>query len=621
LCSIDSTRSFAAKYLRMRWKKNITSEQPVASYLRKVQQIVGVLGLLCSASPLCAQQTVEQANTDSNNATLVSTELTDAEQSRLVTAKLNQLRYVQSVLDTKVTERRELGNRIAVANEQDKNDLRREASELTTDITQLRATLETIATGGVDRKLFESKTKEEKKDWREDVSLIAQPVLDSLKEITEKPRRIKELNELIELKNKEIEISADALNNLELTAVTDDAQALHGSLLNLTSKWQKRLSDAEAAIAVAQIQLKGLEGDQPLSETIYAALVKFAKGRGLTILMAIAAAWFVWFCVRLLLKTYQHTLLDKRQKNSRTRYRVAKYSIQATTFSLILIAIFIVFYERHDVLLLGLLILLIVGFVLNAKQLLPKYVKEARLLLNLGAMREGERVIYNGLPFRVDSINMYTIFQNPELNGTFRVPLAELTKVTSRAITNDSWFPTSAGDIIFLGDDNLLEVLTQNPDTVELKKRGGELLTIPTAQFYTMSMTNLTRLGTFGVTGSFGVDYNHQQISVNTIPNQLNEAIHSAITNCDLGSALVEVRVELAEAANSSINYWIFVTMDSQAAFSYFRVQRIIQSACIETCGRNGWTIPFPHIALVKKPGEQGNTSTVVPGPPLSVTG
>jgi len=164
----------------------------------------------------------------------------------------------------------------------------------------------------------------------EDVSLIAQPVLDSLKEITEKPRRVKELNELIELKKAEINVSKEALGNLVTVTRSDGTQELTGSLLNLTNKWQKRLDDAQGAITLADIQLKGLAGDQPLSESIYSALIKFAKGRGLTIVMAIAVAWIVWFGVRLLLKVYLHTMLDKRQKGSRTRYRVAKYSVQAT---------------------------------------------------------------------------------------------------------------------------------------------------------------------------------------------------------------------------------------------------------------------------------------------------
>lgn len=516
-------------------------------------------------------------------------------------ANLKQLRYIQSVLDSKLLERRKLGDDIALANEQDKADLRRNARILTTDIAQLRNTIETLATGGVDRKLFEQSAEKQETDWREDVSLIAQPVLDSLKEITEKPRKIKELNELIELKQEEISVSSNALDKLAEARIDDKGQTLFNTIQGLTNKWQKRKDDAQSTIEIARIQLNSLDGDQPLSSTIYAALVKFAKGRGLTIVMAIVAAWLVWFVVRMLLKTYRHTLLDRRQPDSRTRYRVAKYSVQALTFTLVLIAVFIVFYERHDVLLLGLLILLIVGFVLNAKQLLPRYVKEARLLLNLGAMREGERVIYNDLPYRVESINMYTKLANPELDGVLRIPLAELTQITSRPVTNDTWFPSSQGDVMLTSDGTLLRVLSQNPDTVELMKRGGEQWSTPTAQFYTLPMTNLSRPGTFGVTEKFGVDYLYQRISATEIPSKLQEGIEQAFTQSRLRDAVKDVQVELAEAGDSSINYWIFVTMDSAVAFSYFGVQRLIQSACIATCSSNGWSIPFPHMALVQK--------------------
>jgi len=569
--------------------------------------LCGLIALGCSLVATGAETTPTAVSTQS----IATTTAADM-------AHVKQLSYIQSVLDAKLTERRKIGDRISTANEQDKADLRRDANVLTSDIAQLRKTLETIATGGIDRKLFEQKTTKEKKDWREDVSLIAQPVLDSLKEITEKPRRIKELNELIELKQKEIEASSAAIKNLKRSGIEDATQPLQASIKSLVSKWQKRQSDASDTIAVAQIQLKGLDGGQPISQTIYGALVKFAKGRGLTIVMAIAAAWIVLISVRLLMKAYRYALVNHQQRDSRTRYRVAKYSVQALTFTLVLIAVFIVFYERHDVLLLGLLILLIVGFVLNAKQLLPRYIKEARLLLNLGAMREGERVIYNGLPYRVESINMYTIFRNPELSGILRIPLAELTKTSSRPVSKESWFPSSKADVVLLSDGSLLEVLSQNPDTVELKKRGGELLTVPAIDFYAMSMTNLSRLGTFGASGSFGVDYNHQNISTTEIPQKLRAGVQHAFETSDLGDHLKDVRVELAQASNSSIDYWVFVTLDSKAARSYFRVHRIIQSACIETCGREGWSIPFPHMSVVQKKSSANDDSVLSNNSPFS---
>lgn len=522
---------------------------------------------------------------------------------------VDQLAYIQNLIDQKLADRRQLGNQIANANEQDKADLRSDANALTNDIQQLRSTLESIATGGVDIGLFEDSGQKKKSDWREDVSLIAQPVLDSLKEITEKPRRIKELNELIELRTSEMQLSERAIE--KLAAIEQEhSESLKGSLQSLERKWQKRLDDAMSAINVAEIQLANLQGNQSIGKSIYDALVNFATGRGLTILIAFAAAWLVWFAVRTLLKTYRHTLLKGKTRTNQTHYRLAKYSVQAFTFILILIAVFIVFYERHDVLLLGLLILLIVGFVLNARQLLPRYFKEARLLLNLGSMREGERVILNNIPYRVESINMHTVFRNPELSGILRLPLSELTQTYSRPIGQEQWFPSSKGDIMLTADGVLLEVLHQNPDTVELKKRGGELLSMPTADYYAMNMTNLTRFGSFGVTSQFGIDYGLQSLSLTKVPSLLREGLREHFQQSNLSEAVKDIRVELSAAGNSSIDYWIFLTMSSDVARSYFRVHRMIQSACIAVCEDNQWSIPFPHLSVIKK---EDSTNTQLP--------
>ena len=100
--------------------------------------------------------------------------------------------YIQDVLSDKIAERSLLGERIEQANEQDKADLRRQADDLTYDIQQLRNTLEIIAIGGIDTSLFQEVENEQDNDWRQDITLIAQPVVDSLKELTDKPRKLKE---------------------------------------------------------------------------------------------------------------------------------------------------------------------------------------------------------------------------------------------------------------------------------------------------------------------------------------------------------------------------------------------------------------------------------------------
>ena len=515
---------------------------------------------------------------------------------------LERLGYIQNVLSQKLSERSALGERIEQANEQDKDDLRRQADDLTSDIQQLRTTLESIAIGGVDTSLFVPTEEEPEGNWREDVALIAQPVIDSLKELTEKPRKLKELNDLIALRQLELDTANQALANMRPEAAQVADAELDNTLQRFVKTWEGRRDDATNAIEIARFQIADLRGDKSIPQTIIEALIGFVKGRGLTILLAILSALAVWFGVRFLLRGYRASLLDNTESESRTRYRLAAYSVHALTFVLILIAIFVVFYERGDVLLLGLLILLIIGLALGIRNLLPRYVSEARLLLNIGAMRETERVVYRELPWRVESINMFTVLRNPELHGVLRIPLAEFHGVTSRPAGNDSWFPTSRGDIVLVDDDTLLEVIDQNPDTVELRYRGGQMISVPTRDFYKRSMTNLSRGGTFGVINTFGVDYELQDISHDKVPKALRDTIRQTLAKSDLTNFVKDVLVELDEVSASSLNYWIFVTMDSKAAKSYLHIQRLVQKACVETCSREHWSIPYPHLSVVRKP-------------------
>jgi len=150
-------------------------------------------------------------------------------------------------------------------------------------------------------------------------------------------------------------------------------------------------------------------------------------------------------------------------------------------------------------------------------------------------------------------------------------------------------------------EETVYEIIDQNPDNVVLKERGGQQLSVPTHDFYTREMTNLSRGTTFGVTTVFGVDYSHQGISLTKIPKALRDSIREALLQSNLEASLKDVRVELKEAGASSIDYWLYVTMDCKAARSYLRIQRIIQTACIEICTEQNWNIPFPHLTLVKK--------------------
>ena len=519
-------------------------------------------------------------------------------------AASDRLRTVQGLIDTRTAEREALRQRIKGASAEEQEELNADAEQLGAEIDKLRSTLELLATGGVDSTLFTDVVEQEDADWRQDIALIAKPVLDSLKELTEKPRRISELNEAISLHRRERAVAVEALEGLR-NATSDsepENQSLARALKSLHVTWQKRFNNAQNAIDVARLQIGSLQGDKSLWDSLTGSLFDFIKGRGLTLLIAAAVAGTVWAVIRFLMSGYRRTLLDRTEPDSRTRYRLAEYSVRAFTFLLCLVAVFIVFYERGDVLLLGLLILLIVGLALSVRQLLPRYIAEARLLLNVGGMREAERIMHLGVPWRVESVNMFTILRNPELTGILRIPLSELHEVCSRPIVGtEPWFPTSRGDMVMIEGAMFAEVLFQSPDTVELKVGGGQRRAVPTAEFYAMSMVNLSRGDVFGVWTVFGLDYDQQADALSEVPRKLRETLNADLQHSDVGEFVKDMLVELKAAGSSSLDYLLFVTFDSRAAKSYLRIERILQRACVKACNEHGWSIPFPHLSVVQK--------------------
>ena len=259
------------------------------------------------------------------------------------------------------------------------------------------------------------------------------------------------------------------------------------------------------------------------------------------------------------------------------------------------------FYIRGDLLLLVLSIIALVMLALGAWRYLPRYIAEARLLLNIAAAREGERVIYNGLPFRIASLNLYSELRNPELEGAIRLPLSALTELTSRPRTDEAWFPCQAGDYVLLPDGAFGQVLQQTVELVRLKVVGS-IVQFSAAEFVQLNVRNLSREG-FGVIVVFGIDYQHQEISLDQVPKRLKDGLTTAFEDAGYEEDLMNLVVEFKEAGTNSLDYLIYATMQGRVAASYFAIARLIQQTCVDICNHEGWIIPFAQLTIHQSDG------------------
>ncbi|MGB5687110.1 MAG: mechanosensitive ion channel family protein, partial [Candidatus Electrothrix sp.] len=239
------------------------------------------------------------------------------------------------------------------------------------------------------------------------------------------------------------------------------------------------------------------------------------------------------------------------------------------------------------------------GVAWTSKQTLPKFWEQAQLLLNLSTVREGERIIYQGLPWRIMALSLYTRLHNPDLRGgMIRLPLSALIGLESRPFYIDEpWFPTKTGDLVELSDGTIGTIALQTPEQVVLDTRGGARKTYATLTFLGLNPINYS-VNTFAVFTDFGIDYDCQPDITRAIPDLLHAYIIKALETKEYGPDLTELVVDFKEAAASSLNILIFAKFSSSQAANYFALSRFLQQAAVDACTEYGWGIPFTQVTL-----------------------
>jgi len=217
-------------------------------------------------------------------------------------------------------------------------------------------------------------------------------------------------------------------------------------------------------------------------------------------------------------------------------------------------------------------------------------------LLGIGPVREAERLVLDGVPFLVDSLSIYTVLRNPALEGVLRLPLHTMNALVSRPAGQEPWFPCQPGDHILLANGSFAKVLRQTIELVEVAVLGS-IVQIRTQDFLGQNIRNLSREG-FGIASTFGIDYQHQAICLDTVPDLFRDAILIRFENANLKDDIEDILVEFSNAGTSSLDYRIYIVLNGRATNAFFRAQRLVQQACVETCNREGWVIPFTQITV-----------------------
>jgi hypothetical protein len=501
---------------------------------------------------------------------------------------INQSKKDLEELRTKLSEAKDDSERAKI-----RNDIELAQS----NILSLQQAWEMWATGGVDMELFLPK-KEEKFDWRQEIQAVFEPIVVELQRLTERPRKIERLRTEQTFYQQQLEAASAALKNIDDYKAKAPPGDLHGAFNELESNWRKRHDGIKSRLTLINLQLDELlSSSSMVDEKTSSALKELLIGRLINLLLALLAAALTFGVLRMINKIYVR-LITRSGRRRPFLARAAHLSFILLSAILALLAAVAVLYLRGDRILLGLLLIALVGAALTLQRTLPAFMKEAKVLLNIGPVREGQRLMYNGLPWKLQALNMYSTLVNPELSGgTLLLPLRALTELNSRSYDEtEPWFPTRENDYVLLSDQTYGRVVLQTPERVQLRVLGSDK-TYTMETFLSSNPQNLSQQG-FAITIRFGIDYQHQALVTHDIKQKLEAFLATHLKDSKWSEHLQDFFVEFDEAAASSLNFYVYALFSGEAADAYFRIRRTLQGLAVDACNTNGWVIPFNQMTV-----------------------
>lgn len=436
-----------------------------------------------------------------------------------------------------------------------------------------------------------------------EVRQLLEPFVRELRRATARPRETEQLRTTLATLRKQRLMAADAVANIEgLLAEATDPQ-VKSSLENKSEEWGAVLERANNQLSVAEFQLQERQKKETsVYESMKNALSSFFRTRGRNALGAITLGVLTFVVLRFIHR-FVHRISPIRKRGKRSiAVRLADVVYYLFTVVMSILAALGGLYLMGDWMLLGLALVVLLGVLWACKESIIVFFEQVRLMLNLGSVREGERLIYNGIPWNVNAIKLYCDLVNPQLRGGhLKLPLRDVVSLVSREADPEEFlFPCNEDDWVMLSDGVLGKVVHQSPEWVQLVLLGGSRVNYATADFIGLTPRNLST--GFRIQAIFGVDYDHQSISTTEIPTKMQTSVESGLRAIVKEKELVHLKVEVAEAAASSINYAVIADFTGAAAPKHRTLERALQRLCIDACNENGWSIPFTQITLHQAP-------------------
>jgi len=515
-----------------------------------------------------------------------------------------QLRTLLETIRAAESERTAINRQLRrTTNADEAQQLQEQAEQLTSRLQDLQISFEELATKGLSTADLKPKP-ESPFDWHQELEEVIRPLLDEFKQLTERPRTIERLRGERTRAENQLQIADKAIQRLETTLQQIETPAVTEALQSVLEQWRDYHEEAETRLHRVNTQLERLAApsEETALEHFTGTVQTFVSSRGLSLTLALGGFIATYLVLAGFGQLVGWLIQRRRKPGARRLARVAALLFRSLTLLLALLVALIVLHARSDWLLLGLLILLLVGALWKLQLSLPRYMREIRILLDMGSVREGERIVYAGVPWRIVALNLYSTLHNPLLRGgILRLPLDRLTDLQSRPYAPDEpWFPSRENDFVILDGDIYGKVLLQTPEVVQVRVIGS-IKTFTVAEYLGKNPRNLTLDG-FAIPVVFGLDYRHQAEILTDIIPRMRAYLEEHLRQQPFHPHLTTLLVEFNEAAGSSLNLLIVAVFTGASAEDYWAIRRFLQRTAVSACNQYGWTIPFDQLTVHMAP-------------------
>ena len=446
-----------------------------------------------------------------------------------------------------------------------------------------------------------------KKDFLQTIQELLDPALKGIKRASERPRLIQKLKDDLAEIDARLENTSKAQIELTKLQKSQEHKDLNRSIkksLQVTTKILDELSIKKEDIQFRLLKLEQQEGS--LFAVIGQMMLNFFKTKGKNLLLASLIFIFVFWILRKARDPFINVIMGRINKHSENPIRIywvlrpirVIYSVMTILLSMLLGIMTL--YALNDWVLVTFVIIMLGALVWSSKQYFPLFFEQSKIVLNLGAIREGERVVYQGLPWKIKNLGYYCRLVNPSLaGGILRINSRELLSNFSRPISgNEPWFPTKVNDWVELSDGTFGKVILQTPEQVSIKLIGDAVKYIKTQDFLALNPLNLSN--DFGLEVVLGLDYGHQELILQQVIPTIKKEIMNSLKNdfSEAQQVFKEYSVDFYQAAGSSLDIRIFLKCAGTLAPKKNLLMRLIQAHFVDVCNRHGYVIPFNQLTV-----------------------